>query len=168
MATRRQDLVGDLLAIGSKLPSRVSALVAAFAFLRQSRSTLIEPRATTAMSPAALSWRDFERLVGEAFRHRGFTVTGFGASASDGGVDLGLAKNGERFLVQCKHWRKPQVDVTVIRELSGIIRALGANGGYVITAGQFTREARTLADACRITLIDEFGWGALIAGVKRK
>lgn len=136
----------------------------ALAFVRQMRSRLIERRANTATYPASLGGRDFERLVGEAFRHRGFTVTGFGASVSDGGV-LGLAKDGERFLVQCKHWRKSQVDVTAIRELSGTIRAVGANGGYVITAGRFTGEARELANTCRITLIDEFGWEALIAGV---
>jgi restriction system protein len=121
-------------------------------------------RRATTTCPASLGWRDFERLVGEVFRHRGFAVTGFGASVSDGGV-LGLAKDGERFLVQCKHWRKPQVDVTAIRELSGTIRAVGAYGGYVITAGRFTPEARELAKTCRITLIDELGWDALIAGV---
>jgi restriction system protein len=137
--------------------------MAALAFVLQMRSRLIAHRATST-HPASLSWRDFERLVGEAFRHRGFTVTGFGASVSDGGV-LGLAKDGERFLVQCKHWRKPQVDVTAIRELSNTIRAVGASGGYVIAAGRFTCEARALADTCRITLIDEFGWAALIAGV---
>jgi restriction system protein len=136
--------------------------MAALAFVLQMRSRLIERRAP-ATHAASLDWRDFERLVGEAFRNRGFTVTGFGASASDGGV-LGLTKDGERFLVQCKHWRKPQVDVTAIRELSGTIRAVGATGGYVITAGRCTREARALASTCRITLIDEFGWTALIAG----
>jgi restriction system protein len=138
--------------------------MAALAFARQLRSRLIERRAAT--HPPALGSRDFERLVGEAFRLRGFTVTGFGASVSDGGV-LGLAKDGERFLVQCKHWRKPQVDVTAIRELSGTIRAVGASGGYVISAGRFTSEARTLADTCRITLIDGVGCAALIAGSQR-
>ena len=51
-----------------------------------------------------LPWRDFERLVDEAFRRQGFTVTGFGRNPSGlgrngpyGGVDLGLTKNGERF-----------------------------------------------------------------------
>jgi restriction system protein len=136
--------------------------MAALAFVRHLRSRFIERRAA-ATHPAALGWRDFERLVGEAFRLRGFTVTGFGASVSDGGV-LGLAKDGERFLVQCKHWRKPQVDVTAIRELSATIRAVGASGGYVITAGRFTSEARTLANTCRIGLIDELGCAALIAG----
>jgi restriction system protein len=112
----------------------------------------------------AMSWREFERVIGEAFRLRGFTVTGFGGRASAGGVDLGLAKNGERFLVQCKHWRKQQVGVTVIRELKGVIGALGAHGGYVVTGGYFTPQARDFADSCRIRLIDGASLQELIAG----
>jgi restriction system protein len=49
-----------------------------------------------------------------------------------------LMKNGERFLVQCKHWRKEQVGVTVARELNGVMAAAGAQGGYVVTGGRFT------------------------------
>jgi len=101
-----------------------------------------------------MSWRDFERLVGEMFRQRGFKVTGFGGHGPDGGVDLGLSKNGGRFLVQCKHWKKQQVGVTAVRELYGIISAQRAHGGFVVTGGQFTHEARELANACRVELID--------------
>ena len=101
-----------------------------------------------------MSWRDFERLVGEMFRQRGFKVTGFGGQGPDGGVDLGLSKNGERFLVQCKHWKKQQVGVTVIRELYGTISAQRAHGGFVVTGGQFTREARDFAHTCGVELID--------------
>jgi restriction system protein len=136
---------------GFKLPWRMAAL--------------IKPRAKPKIAVASLSWRDFERLVGEAFRHRGFTVTGFGGGVPDGGVDLGLAKHGQRFLVQCKHWRKQQVGVTAVHELNGVIAAVGANGGYVITGGRFTREAREFADSCRITLIDESGLEELIDGL---
>jgi restriction system protein len=101
-----------------------------------------------------MSWREFERLVGEAFRQRGYVVTGFGGSGPDGGVDLALMKNGERFLVQCKHWRKDQVGVTVVRELNGVMAAMDAHGGYVVTGGQFTREAREFARGTDIELMD--------------
>jgi|HubBroStandDraft_1064217.scaffolds.fasta_scaffold212059_2 restriction system protein len=111
-----------------------------------------------------MSWREFERVIGEAFRRRGFTVTGFGGGGPGGGVDLGLAKNGERFLVQCKHWRKLEVGVTVIRELQGIIAALGVHGGYVVTGGYFTPQARDFADSCRIKLIDGASLKELLGG----
>ena len=110
----------------------------------------------------SMSWRDFERLVGTAFRQRGYTVTGFGGNGSDGAVDLGLMKNGERFLVQCKHWRKQQVGVTVVRELHGVIAAQRAHGGFVVTGGAFTPEARDFARTCEIELIDGLSLGSFI------
>ncbi|MGA2342815.1 MAG: restriction endonuclease [Steroidobacteraceae bacterium] len=110
---------------------------------------------------ASLTWRDFERLIGEEFRRRGFIVTGFGGGIPGGSgrsVDLALMRKGERFLVECKQWRKQQVDVTVVRDLGRIIRAAGASGGYLFTGGEFTCEARELARCTRIELID----GALL------
>ena len=52
---------------------------------------------------SVMSWRDFERLDGEAFRMRGYSVTETGGGGADGGVDLQLARGSETFLVQCKH-----------------------------------------------------------------
>jgi restriction system protein len=131
----------------------LTGAMVAFFKRSHSRALLIKVRASpTAL--ASMNWRDFERLIGEAFRRRSFTVTGFGGNGPDGGVDLGLMRNGERFLVQCKHWKKHQVGVTVVRELNGVIAAQGAQGGYVVTGGRFTREAREFAGSCKIELID--------------
>jgi restriction system protein len=121
---------------------------------RQSGALFVSARANPKPTITSMSWRDFERLVGEVFRRQGFTVSGFGGQGPDGGVDLGLTKNGQRFLVQCKHWRKRQVGVTVVRELNGVVSAQGAHGGFVVTGGEFSREARAFADSCGIKLID--------------
>jgi len=105
-------------------------------------------------SLAALGRRDIERLIGESFRYRGYIVTGFGGSAVGDAVDLGLTRNGERFLVQFRHWQKRQVGIAVIWDLATAIAAQGARGGFVITAGEFTLEARQFAELCGIALID--------------
>jgi restriction system protein len=42
----------------------------------------------------AISWQEFEELVGEAFRRNGYTVTETGGGGADGGVDLVLKKGG--------------------------------------------------------------------------
>jgi hypothetical protein len=63
----------------------------------------------------ALNWKDFELLVGEAFRMRGFSVVETGGGGSDGGIDLQLKKGSEVFLVQCKQWRAYKVSVNVVR-----------------------------------------------------
>jgi restriction system protein len=138
-----------IVPVGFVIGATVSALKRS-----HSGAQLVVARANPKVAIASMSWRDFERLVGETFRRQGFTVTGFGGHAPDGAVDLGLSKNGQRFLVQCKHWRKRQVGVTVVRELNGVIAAQRAHGGFVVTGGQFTREAREFADSCAIKLID--------------
>jgi restriction system protein len=112
---------------------------------------------------AALSCRDFERVIGEAFQRRGFHVAGFGMRTASGAADLALLKSGERFLVHCRHWRKQEIGVLAIRELSIALEAVGAHGGYVLTAGGFTREAREFARSPRIELI---GGNRLIAWLR--
>jgi restriction system protein len=64
---------------------------AVVSFIRRSRSIALfdDVSSESAVNVADLSWGDFERLVGEGFRRRGFEVAGGGGP--DGGVDLTLA-----------------------------------------------------------------------------
>jgi restriction system protein len=100
-----------------------------------------------------MNGRDLERLIGEAFTARGFTVTGFGGG-SQGGEELALVKNGRRYLVQLKHFRKQNVDALAVRELDAAMRSIAAGGGCLVTAGRFTREARKVALEVGVELID--------------
>jgi restriction system protein len=59
-------------------------------------------------------WRQFELLVGEAFRRQGYAVEETGLGGADGGIDLILRKDG-RTLVQCKQWKRQQVGVSIVR-----------------------------------------------------
>lgn len=104
-----------------------------------------------------LSWQKFEQLIGEAFRKQGYSITETGANGPDGGVDLILRKHNEKYLVQCKHWRSLKVGVPVVREFFGAMAAEGAVGGYVVTSGQFTKEAKAFANGRNIQLIDGAG-----------
>lgn len=112
----------------------------------------------TAMAPksaiARMSWQEFELAVAEAFRRDGYTVEQRGGNAPDGGVDLILERDHERYPVQCKHWRANRVGVPVIRELYGVMAAQRAAGGFVVTSGTFTKEARQFAAGREIELID--------------
>jgi len=95
-------------------------------------------------------------------------VTGFGDSGHDGCVDLALVKNGKRFLVQCKHWRKDEVGVGVVRKLDGVLRSVGADGGYVVTAGHFTREAHEASLQTQVQLIDRDSLAELMDAVRNR
>jgi restriction system protein len=137
---------------------------------RRRRSQLADG---VAQNPAAdalngMSWQEFEMLVGEAFRRRGFAVAETGGGGADGGVDLVLTKDGEKLLVQCKQWRAYKVGVNVVRELYGVMAAKGAAGGYVVTSGQFTQEAKDFASGRNITLMDGAALKSLLGSVQAK
>ena len=89
---------------------------------------------------ANLSWQDFEAVVGHGFSNYGFQVQLTQAGA-DGGVDLVMNKDGNLFLVQCKHYLKRTVSVDVVRALHGSMVHFGADAAYVVTSGRFTRDA---------------------------
>jgi restriction system protein len=114
-------------------------------------SGVANANSTDALS--AMSWQEFELLVGEGFRQQGYQVTENGGSGADGGIDLLLRKGGDKFLVQCKQWRAFTVGVTVVRELYGLMAAHGAAGGYVVTSGSFTDEAKAFANGRNLTLM---------------
>jgi restriction system protein len=99
-----------------------------------------------------LTWREFEHLVGEFFRRKGFNVEQRGGHEPDGGVDLMASIGDDRYLVQCKHWRVQRVGVKVVREICGVAAAEGAAGVFVVTSGTFTDEARRFVEENRIDI----------------
>ncbi|NYI20182.1 restriction system protein [Xanthomonas arboricola] len=67
-------------------------LAALFSYLgTRSRRRFLETR-TSLESLAAGGWRQFERLVGEAFRRQGYSVEETGLGGADGGIDLILRR----------------------------------------------------------------------------
>ncbi|KJA09014.1 hypothetical protein RP29_18765, partial [Acidovorax temperans] len=63
-------------------------------------------------------------------------------------------KGTEKFLVQCKQWKAFKVGVDVVRELYGVMAARGATGGFVVTSGRFTAEAKAFAEGRNVQLVD--------------
>lgn len=145
-------------------------LLGAFvSFMRRRKRTALLDKTTASPSANALndmSWQEFELLVGEGFRRQGFEVTELGGPQADGGVDLVLRKGTETHLVQCKQWKAYKVGVDTVRQLYGVMAARGAAGGYVITSGDFTSDARAFADGRNITLIDGSRLFAMIKQAK--
>ena len=101
----------------------------------------------------ALSWREFEKLIAEAFRRMGYTVRE-GGGASPDGVDLVATAPDEKVLVQCKNWRTQSVGVTIVREHYGVMMHERATGGAIVATGTFTPDAVAFAEDKPIQLID--------------
>ncbi len=120
---------------------------------QRKRSRLLDAQ-TGVESLGAMSWRQFEGLVGEAFRRQGYAVEQTGLGGADGGVDLILQKNGRRELVQCKQWRKAQVNVAVVREMWGLATHHQVDAVKIVCAGNFTTDAEAFARGKPIELIN--------------
>lgn len=113
-----------------------------------------------------LSWAQFEIMVGESFRRQGYAVVENGGGGADGGIDLVLHKGGKKFFVQCKQWKVFTIGVKPIRELFGVVKANGADGGIFVTSGNFTKDAREFANTSGIELIDGVRLERMIAAVR--
>lgn len=128
-------------------------LAALFSYLRtRSRRRFLETR-TSLESLAAGGWRQFERLVGEAFRRQGYSVEETGLGGADGGIDLILRKDGRRTLVQCKQWKRQQVGVSVVREMYGLLAHHQAHAVKIVCIGTYTNDAEHFAQGKPIELI---------------
>lgn len=146
LATIGQYLIPFLCLVGA----------ATSAYRRYQRKTLMAGVVgrTTADALNGMSWQEFEKLVGEAFRLQGYQVTERGGDGPDGGIDLVLRKGQEKYLVQCKQWKAFSVGVSVVRELYGVMAATGAAGGFIVTSGRFTENAKAFAEGRNVKLID--------------
>jgi restriction system protein len=114
-----------------------------------------------------LTWQDFERLLAEAFRRRGYFVEHCGGAGADGGVDVRLTKGSATTLVQCKHWKAYKVGVRVVRELYGVMQKSGSQAGVVVTSGTFTAQAADFARDIPVTLMDGTELADMIQEVQR-
>ena len=130
-----------------------SVLAVISALFGKKRRGLLDNQ-TDADSLRSLSWKEFEWLVGEAYRRKGYLVEESLGGGADGGIDLIIRKDGRTRLVQCKQWKVQAVGAPVIREIFGLVAHHRANGAIVITSGGFTREAIVFAEGKTIELID--------------
>ncbi|MEJ5209029.1 restriction endonuclease [Denitratimonas sp. CY0512] len=130
------------------------SLASLMSFIRARQDRQLLDTRTGLDSLAALGWKEFERLVGEAFRREGHVVEATGLGGADGGIDLILYRDGRRTLVQCKQWRRRSIPVSVVREMYGLLAHHQADEVRIVASGKFTRDAAQFAEDKPIALID--------------
>ena len=129
-------------------------IIAAMSFFRSLFQRLGREQRHKLNRVRALPWEQFEDLVGECFKRRGYRVVSSAQGGPDGGVDVTLEKDGALAFVQCKRWRKSKVGVKTLRELYGVVVAKGADEGFVVCSGSFTADAKVFARESGIQLVD--------------
>lgn len=160
--------------IASALPNMAGMFAAIFcmvaatsAFHSWRKGELLESQ-TSIKSIQSLSWKEFEYLISEAYKRKGFSVSENMAAGPDGGIDLVLFKEGEKTLIQCKNWKASNIGVSVIRELFGVVTAEGASKGIIVCSGNYTKDAIDFAKKTDIELVTGTALARMIAGVQKK
>jgi HJR/Mrr/RecB family endonuclease len=108
----------------------------------------------------SLSSREFEEFIAELLTRDGFRVK-LTPPTRDGGKDIlafaDTAIGEHLYYVECKRYapRNP-VDVTIVRQLYGVLDAENATAGMIVTTSSFTKDARSFQNLIkhRLTLKD--------------
>jgi restriction system protein len=97
-------------------------------------------RINSAADLADLSPVEYEDLIVELYRALGHQAKRTG-TVGDHGVDVVVrAKNGEKWVIQCKRWRKP-VGESVVRDFYGVVQHEKAAQGAIIAVSGFSQPA---------------------------
>jgi restriction system protein len=129
--------------------------------------TALEPQAADARPTAwsielirDLEWKRFEDVCQRFYASKGIhsATTPLGP---DGGIDIRLFQNATETdtgkctaIVQCKAWSERLVGVKPVRELLGVMTHEKIPKAFFMTSGGFTSDAKEIAKANHITLID--------------
>lgn len=102
-----------------------------------------------------IDWFHFEKVIEALYLSHGYTVRRLGGAHPDGGVDLVVTTPNDRFVVQCKHWRRDFVGVKNIRELLGTLTDSGIPKGVYVTMRGYSDDARDAGVRNSLVLLDE-------------
>lgn len=99
---------------------------------------------------------DFEHLIAQLFRARGYHDVRVIGQACDRGVDILVTNSqGERELVQCKRYRRGNnIGSAPIQRIDSYKRSRGAIRAWVVTTSDFTREGQDEARLLSVTLVN--------------
>ena len=147
----------------AKFASGLFLFFAVLSFIRSLSNARLLDKQRDLDSITGLHWKEFENLVAEYYRRKGFQVKESLAGGADGGIDLSLRKDGKTTIVQCKRCNRKPVPVQVIRELYGVMTAERANTGVLMTTTNFTAEAARFAEGKGIELV---GGGELLRCIR--
>ncbi|MHA6484448.1 restriction endonuclease [Paenibacillus sp. strain BS8-2] len=99
-----------------------------------------------------MGWREFEIYLGHLFRMHGYTAE-VTQAAGDYGADLVIKKDGNKIVVQAKHYAK-NVGLKAVQEIRTAMDHYGASAAWVVTNRDYTQQAYTLAKSNGVVLVN--------------
>ena len=148
-----------LVSIGVMLSSGVAATVYFYGIVR--------PRDETNAGIVALSgtsWRQFLRTVLGQLALRGFRTATDLEGVTGGESDLILTRDGEQWLLSCKHGSAFVLGIADVQQLADDMRMKNASGGFLVTQGRIEQAAYPIAASQQIELLDGRALWPLLRG----
>jgi restriction system protein len=122
---------------------------------RKHRRARDEARAAPATALQGMPWAEIEQLIVDSFRSQGYAVSEpAGGKRAGRPAQLVLHKSGQTFLVDCRYWTAATVDVHEVSDVLAVIQERSAAGGFIVTTGAFTPDARQHAYGKWLHLVD--------------
>lgn len=124
-------------------------VIAAIAGWHQWRRPSAERIATALDAIRAMAWPEFSKIMQEAFRREGYSVS----PLSGGAADFEIVRGGRASLVSGKRWKAARTGIEPLRELQAVREAREVRGSIYIFCGEITDTAKAFADARDIHLL---------------
>ncbi len=100
-----------------------------------------------------MSRGEFQELVADLYRALGHAAV-YTEEKGEQAIDVVIrARNGQKWIVQCKQWRG-MVGELIVRDFYGVMQREQAAQGAIITTARFTPKAREWAKGKPIHLYD--------------
>jgi restriction system protein len=114
----------------------------------------------------AIDWFQFEAVAARILEADGWAVKKSGGANPDGGADMLATRNGRKAVVQCKHWRRVEVQPKIIRELLGTKTSaqFTADEAILFTLSDCTEAALACARENNVTVYNS---GAIKTAIER-
>jgi len=105
---------------------------------------------------AGMRWREFSQIVRRAMTDQRGLHDLAGEDSGDRGTssDFLMERDGQRWLLSCKHGRAYRIGAAAIDELGTALRLTGATGGILITEGLVERDGLAAAGKASIEILD--------------
>lgn len=128
---------------------------------------IVRPRDETDAGIVALSatsWRQFLRTVLGQLASRGFRTATDLEGVAGGESDLVLTRDGEQWLLSCKHGSAFVLGIADVESLAKDMRMNNAAGGFLVTQGRIRHDAYPTATMHKIELLDGRALWPLLRG----
>ncbi|HVT26940.1 MAG TPA: restriction endonuclease [Lacipirellulaceae bacterium] len=124
------------------------------------------PSTSIADQLRAIDWFQFEAVAARILESDGWSVQKSGGANPDGGADLLAIRNGRKAVIQCKHWRRIEVQPKIIRELIGTRTSaqFAADDAILFTLSDCTDAALACARENNVVI---FNSGSIEAAIER-